>query len=348
MRDHGERLLQMERQLYDLQTEVNAARQRMVSQAATPQVRLGTIATAPTSGSDKIFGVVFLDGTFAETIGSGTATFTDRQNAYRHVAYNLGGTQPSIGDKVLCFWSGGRWWFEKGEGGSTPSEPSVASETMVLMAPRYWYTYGANAETEYTASEGFHYELGQKDQFYLSWKYVFNQQDWFQVSTTQPWYFLINRGGLYAFRVTVMSRPFRVQTASPAPDPMEQINHVIEFSSFPFSCTAATNANKILAMYHYNCGIDGTGDPLSGSFTEPTHGTFDYLGYVSGTEGSHYGQMNITPPSLNAFKIVSRLVKNPSGDYGIKTYDIRLAITRLATQDDLGTSCPIALTTVPS
>lgn len=143
MRSVGERVLQLERTVADLQTELNASRQRLVSQAAQPQVRIATIATAPTSGSDKAFGVVFNDGTFDTVPGPGSVSYTARQSAYRHVAYNLGDKQPAMGDKVLAFLSNGRWWFAVHEGSSTPvfSEPAIN----IFGNARVYYVTGPNA-----------------------------------------------------------------------------------------------------------------------------------------------------------------------------------------------------------
>ncbi len=143
MRDqYGERLLKLERQLYDLQTELNGTRQRMVSQAGAPPTRVAKIAAAAATTDQKVFSLIFQDGTFPDVIGPGDATWVDRQNAAKHVGFNLGNKQPGEGDRVVCWRIGGRWWFAVNEGGGTTTVEGAA--TNVFSRPKSRYVTGSN------------------------------------------------------------------------------------------------------------------------------------------------------------------------------------------------------------
>jgi len=223
MRSVGERVLQLERTVADLQTELNASRQRLVSQAAQPQVRIATIATAPTSGSDKAFGVVFNDGTFDTVPGPGSVSYAARQSTYKHVAYNLGDKQPAMGDKVLAFLSNGRWWFAVHEGSSTPvfSEPAIN----VFGYRELYYVSGPNAgqrvgHVNTGTSLAMWYGESVHQQADMSWEYQWGQD--FGASAAAAGGYSLNLSQIGTYRVTVSGLLYRFYefSMSPAfPDP---------------------------------------------------------------------------------------------------------------------------------
>lgn len=218
MRSVGERVLQLERTVADLQTELNASRQRLVSQAAQPQVRIATIATAPTSGSDKAFGVVFNDGTFDAVPGPGSVSYAARQSTYKHVAYNLGDKQPAMGDKVLAFLSNGRWWFAVHEGSSTPvfSEPAIN----IFGYRELYYVSGPNAgqrvgHVNTGTSLAMWYGESVHQQGDMSWEYQYGTD--FGASAAAAGGYSVNLAEIGTYRFSMSGLLYRFYKFSMAP-----------------------------------------------------------------------------------------------------------------------------------
>lgn len=135
MNDLSNRVLVLERQLQEMQAELVSTRRMFVPQNSPRRVRIAKITQQPSSSGDKKFGVLFLNGEFdSSTLSPGAATFVDRSNdTYQAVAYNLGGKDPSNGDKVFCFEIGDRWWFKVDDGGTQ----SDTSATIAICSVRW-------------------------------------------------------------------------------------------------------------------------------------------------------------------------------------------------------------------
>ena len=262
MNDLSNRVLVLERQLQEMQAELVSTRRMFVPQNSPRRVRIAKITQQPSSTGDKKFGVLFLNGEFdSSTLSPGAATFVDRSNeTYQAVAYNLGGKDPSNGDKVFCFEIGDRWWFKVDDGSTTVIGGEAVSETMVLYNPRFWFT---TTGVEYAPTVKAHFNSPDVDLNGYRSSSIF-------LSSTST---IRNRGlsmtrcraihgttilqapGFYTFAITALLVPFRIATASPAPDPEQRMGLAISFDENPISqCGLDSSLPHMLFAAEYPAG----------------------------------------------------------------------------------------------
>ena len=352
MNDLSNRVLVLERQLQEMQAELVSTRRMFVPQNSPRRVRIAKITQQPSSTGDKKFGVLFLNGEFdSSTLSPGAATFVDRSNeTYQAVAYNLGGKDPSNGDKVFCFEIGDRWWFKVDDGSTTVIGGEAVSETMVLYNPRFWFTNGV----EYAPTVKAHFNSpdaglnGYRSLFNLSFEYIHNPQSWFEHDAVSgdPWNYNLTAPGFYTFAVTALLVPFRIATASPAPDPEQRMGLAISFDDNPISqCGLDSSLPHMLFAAEYPAGEKNTSS-FSGSFTDPTSGSCDYISMYKRLTSERSGVVQTITggpyTGKKMFNLRSVFIPAVDADYGIETREIEVRITRICPSDVWG-SCPTAI-----
>ena len=115
----SERLVAIEREVRRLSVEAARGPAREAMLTGKLQLRPARVTNSPTAG-DNVFSIIFLDGTYTETAGTRTLTWTDRQTASAAVCANVrSGQTPASGTKLMVWRWSGRWWTDWAEGSET-------------------------------------------------------------------------------------------------------------------------------------------------------------------------------------------------------------------------------------
>lgn len=115
----SERLVALEREVRRLSVEAARGPAREAMLSGKLQLRPARVTNTPTAG-DNVFSIIFLDGTYTETAGTRTLTWTDRQTASAAVCANVrSGQTPASGTKLMVWRWSGRWWTDWAEGSET-------------------------------------------------------------------------------------------------------------------------------------------------------------------------------------------------------------------------------------
>ena len=108
-----ERLASIEQKVAMLRRDLEVISSRVGFVASKSNLRLAEIVNTPIDG-DNTFEIKFVEGTFTETAGQHTPTYTDRSTT-TEFAHNVAPTTttPSSGDVVRVFRWSRRWWFSR-------------------------------------------------------------------------------------------------------------------------------------------------------------------------------------------------------------------------------------------
>lgn len=136
----GERLLMLEQQLATLRDEVQARIPRHPLSPSTVSHRLAKVDQS-VGAADKTVPIIFLNGTYTEIAGTGSATYTNRQFASREVAHSITGETPPAGTVLLVYPWNDRWWFHWSKGGTTTI---TGTSSLTLSRPRWFKKGGPN------------------------------------------------------------------------------------------------------------------------------------------------------------------------------------------------------------
>ena len=350
MPDLSYRVMQLESALRDLELEVSASRVRQAIQQNPRTVRLAKVSRSPSSG-EKSYELTFVNGFFEDWYTSqAEATFEDRSTATSVIAYHLGTATPSIGDKVLAFEIGGRWWFQLSSGGTT-TVSNQAADSVYLTGVRY-FKWFSGEEYKPNAADGLEYpgihlqnSANDVNLFYLGWKYLYNQQPWFDRDPTSQFKFRIKQPGMYQLSFYVTCQPFRVTTAGAPPSPQLDMMHYISFYTDPFTSRPGyyrfSDGEYDLTNHICNRTFSTSG-VYSGSLLETQTGTGYSISYLDNTLSRYYGErIGVVGMNANEYRLMqiqSAFLACADHDYGLHVHTVTLRITRLATGDKLPAS----------
>lgn len=148
MPSDGERLYVLEQEMRRLQASVDQLSVRNVTSMPYKQTRLARAVAGPTAypPTGDTFYIAFLDGTFPESSGDQTPSYTLRHSGTAFaLAHNLSGSLPTENSEILVHEWNGQWWYESGTGGGG-APPTELLNWQRWSTANYWQ-FGNSAST---------------------------------------------------------------------------------------------------------------------------------------------------------------------------------------------------------
>lgn len=217
-----ERIASLERRIEALQQIALQSQARNAIADGITSHRIAEVATSSPQQGDNTFMIKFLDGEYTRSEGNQSPLWLPRQNLAQEFCYNLAGTVPPLGTKLLVhFWSG-RWWTRWEEGGEAPQTTDFGASN-IFYTPHWHQLGGLNpGQLDGTSTtRRFASTLGDHVAFYIYFQDRIGPDIGCTVGSAYNTAIQLNEPGVYMFdfRVTALPGIHRDSPGTLAPDP---------------------------------------------------------------------------------------------------------------------------------